>query len=189
MIAAVLDFVASKFAALTPRERAGLAMVAAAALLVTAWHAAAWAERSAASAVVASQTASNAESIRALFENEDYVRRLSDDASKVWRWSRVADDVAAEEMLAQIESLSAQAGFNNVQVALADGARSGERVGTLNFVLEADFDWAALLALLEAIEFSETSIFIRSVEVDETEVGQRIAMVLFVPIISEGPRS
>jgi hypothetical protein len=72
---------------------------------------------------------------------------------------------------------------------LADGARSGERVGTLNFVLEADFDWAALLALLEAIEFSETSIFIRSVEVDETEVGQRIAMVLFVPIISEGPRS
>lgn len=188
MIASALDFVVSKFAALTPRERAGLAMAAAAAMLVAVWYAAAWAERSAAFAAVASQTASNAESIRALFDNEDYVHRLSDDASKVWRWSRVEDGLAAEEMLVEIESLCAQAGFNNAQVALADSANTGERVGTLSFVLEADFDWAALLALLEALELSETSVLIRSVEIDETEAGQRIAMALSVPLINERPR-
>jgi hypothetical protein len=71
---------------------------------------------------------------------------------------------------------------------LADSANTGERVGTLSFVLEADFDWAALLALLEAIELSETSVLIRSVEVDETEAGQRIAMALSVPLINERPR-
>ena len=184
MIAAALRPIASRLNALTPRERGGLAMLAAILTVTAAVYAADWAGTRATAADIAAQAAANAQALRASFDDEAYVRRLSEETANVWRSARIEDPLADDEMLAEIEALCAQAGLSDVQVALIEGERQG-LVSTADVSINAGFDWTALLALLETIEYSETSISVRSIEVTGEEGAQELLLIVSVPLIDE----
>ena len=112
------------------------------------------------------------------------VRDLTANAAHVWRWSRSADAFSGEEMLADLEALCAQAGFNEPRVELVEQGRPEGRVGSIEASISATFEWASFLALLEALEGSEFSLTVRSIDVTEGGDAQRVTIVVSAPVIS-----
>jgi hypothetical protein len=184
MIAGTARALTAKLEAATPRERAGLAVLAAIAALTAAVYGMEWASANVAAASTAAQTARDLEARQTLFADEAYRGRVAESAGDVWRWSRTADTFAGEEMLAEVEALTAQAGFNNARVTAGEQSEARGRVSTLAIAVSADFDWNSFLAFLEAIEGSELSFVVQSIDVSEEEGAQRLALVLAVPLIN-----
>lgn len=186
MIATTARALTAKLNAATPRERAGLAVLAAIAALTAAVYAMEWASTSAVAALSAAQTAADQETRRTVFADESYRSRIAEDAGNVWRWSRTSDTFAGEEILAEVEALTAQAGFNDARVTAGEQGEARGRVAPLSIAVSADFDWTSFLAFLEAIEGSELSFAVQSIDVSEEEGAQRLALVLSVPLINSG---
>lgn len=184
MIAAAARAFATKFSETTPRERAGVAVLAAIAALTAVVYAVDWAGGSAREAAEATQSASDAAALESAFGDEGYRRILASEAGKVWRWSRIADAFAGEEVVTELEALAMQAGFGDPRVDLVEQAPPRGRVGALEASISADFDWGAFLAFLEALESSELSFALRSIDVSEAEGAQRMTLVVSAPVIS-----
>lgn len=185
MIASAARMFATKWHDSTPRERAGLAVLAAIVALTALFYAVDWAGARADAARVATQTAADRQALLTGFQDERYRLQLSTGADQVWRWSRAADPLAIEEVLAELESLTAQAGFGETNIALIETAEDQRgQVNPLLASISADFDWASFIGLLEAIEGSELSIAVRSVDVSETGEGQRVTITVAAPLIT-----
>ena len=185
MIAAAVRGFAAKLRQTTPRERAGLAALVAIAALTAAVYGMEWASTNAAAAASATQTASESEAMLSAFQSETYRQRLSTQAGNAWRWSQASDAFAGETVLAELDSMSQQAGFNEPRVALVEQPAAEGQVGAIEASISADFDWTSFLAFLDALEESELSFTIRSIDVAEEAGAQRIALIITVPTIAE----
>lgn len=184
MIAGAVRTFTEKLNGSTPRERAGLALLAAIAAITAAVYALDWANSRAAEAAAATQSAAEAATLETAFADDGYRGLLASETGKVWRWSRNADTIAGEELVMELEALSTQAGFNEPRVALVEQTATRGRVGALEASITADFAWASFLALLEALETSELSIAVRSVDVSEGSGAQQMTLVVALPVIN-----
>lgn len=184
MIAAALQTVSQKLSAATPRERAGLSLLAAIAAITAAIYAVDWANTSAREAETATQASADAMTLEAAFADEGYRRLLASETGKVWRWSRGADAFAGEEVLTELEALAAQSGFGDVSTALVEAEPQRGRVSALYASVEANFDWGSFLSLLEAFEAAELSYVVRSIDISEGDGVQRMTLVVSVPVIN-----
>lgn len=181
-----------KLRAATARERAGLALVAAVAALAAALAAFDW-------AFGAGQAAHNGEAQRgeaaATFTRDSsraFQERLGAETNKVWRWSiaEASEGVAVAQAMAALEGLAAQAGLGDVLVSTNDAALGAEgAVSSLSLTLNADFDWAGFLRLLQAMEASDLSLTPEAVEVS-TNQGEaaRLTMSVRAPFLREAPQ-
>lgn len=184
MIADALRDVTAKLNATTPRERAGIAMLAAIAAVTGAVYAMDWAGSSAEAAATATQRAGESAAVLSAFGNEAYRQRLASAAGDAWRWSQANDAFAGETVLAELDSMCQQAGLNDARVALVEQPASQGQVGAIEVSINAEFDWAGLLAFLEALEGSELNYAVRSIDVAEDSGVQRIALAVSVPTIN-----
>jgi hypothetical protein len=183
MIAAARAF-AMKLSQTTPRERAGLAALAAIGALTAVVYAVGWAGASAQAAATAAQAAADGAVLQANFQDEAYRQQLAAGANRVWRWSRASDTLVGDEIATELEALCLQAGFIEPRITLLEQAPSSGRVGALEASVSAVFDWASLLALLEAFEAADLSFTVRSIDVADEDGGQHLTLVVAVPIIS-----
>lgn len=183
MIADALREFTAKLSETTPRERAGIAALVAIAAVTGAVYAMDWASTSADAAATASQSAAEGQAMLSAFGNEAYRQRLATEAGNAWRWSQANDAFAGETVLAELESMGQQAGFNDARVALVEQPAAQGQVGAIEVSINAEFNWASLLAFLEALENSELNYAVRSIDVAEDEGAQRIALAVSVPTI------
>ncbi|MEQ1490285.1 MAG: hypothetical protein ABL932_07010 [Terricaulis sp.] len=183
MIAATLRDVALKLSGTTPRERAGLAALGAIAAVTAAVYALDWADNSAAAAAAATQSAAESEEMLSAFSNQSYRQRLGVEAGNAWRWSQADDALAGETVLAELESMCQQAGFNDPRLALVEQPAAQGQVGAIGVSINAEFNWASFLAFLEALQSSDLNYTIRSIDVAESEGVQRMALSISVPTI------
>lgn len=184
MIADALHTVGQKLSAATPRERAGIALLAAIAAITAVVYAVDWANTSARAAETAMQASADAATLEAAFADEGYRRLLASETGKVWRWSRSADAFAGEEVLTELEALAVQSGFGDVRTALVESEPQRGRASALYASIDASFDWASFLNLLEAFEAAELSYTVRSIDVSEGDGAQRMTLVVSIPVIN-----
>lgn len=159
-----------KAKAATPRERAGVALVAALVLAALASSAFDWAMQADARAREAAQRRSELSSIQSRIGDQRFQEEVALAAGKVWRWSvtDASESLAAAQASSMLEALAAGAGLSNVSVSAAEAGEGGEGegLGAIELTLRADFDWAAYMALLQALEASELSLVVDAAEVE-----------------------
>jgi hypothetical protein len=183
MIADAARAFVTKLSGATPRERAGAAILAAIAAITAAVYAVDWAGASAREAEEATQSVSDVAALESVFADEGYRRVIASEAGKVWRLSRTADALAGEEIVTELEALGMQAGFGDPRVTLLEQTSARGRVGALEASISAEFDWSAFLAFLEALESSELSYAVRSIDISEGDSAQRMTLVVSAPLI------
>lgn len=186
MIDASARTIITKLRGATPRERAGLALLAALLACTAAVYAMDWAATSARDATSTARRSTDSSTVLATLQDAGYRQQLQTESAKVWRWSRAGDDFAGEETMAELESLCAQAGLNDPAVELVEQAQTRGRVGAIEASITASFDWTSFLALLDAISEADLSIAVRSVDVADEEGAQRLTLVVSVPVIETG---
>lgn len=183
MIAATARAFASQLRAMTARERAGLAALAAVGAIVGAIYAADWASARADAANVATQAAADAGAMQAALSDPAYQQTLSDRAGQARRWS--ADALSVDEVLSELENQAFQAGFAEPSIALVRAENPRAQPRAIEASLTAAFDWASLLALLEGFENAELSFKVRSIDVTQDDSVGRLTLVVSVPLIGE----
>lgn len=168
--AALLDRVAP-----TARERALLALLAAALAIVAAVEAGTYALDARAAAGEQRMAAAAAE--RAVARVRDPARRtaLKTAAEEVRAWSfdDPTPDIALVRAQTDLDSLARSAGLNDVRVIVAPGAHASP-TGPLRLTIEAEFSWGGLDLLLSALAKSSQSYAIEALEVDEDQASLRI---------------
>ena len=184
MIADTVRNLNAKLRAVTPRERAGLAALAAIGALTAAVYASDWAGTSSLAANTAAQHAADSEATLATLQNAAYRQRLSTESSNVRRWSQSSDAFAGETVLAELDSLAQQAGLNNAHVALVEQPAAQGQIGAIEASVTADFDWSSFMAFLESLEGAEANFAVRSIDVAEEADAQRIALIVTMPTIA-----
>lgn len=184
MIANAIRGLGAKLSETTPRERAGLAALVAVGALTAAMYAMDWAGASSVAANTAAQRAADSEAMLSMLQNATYRQRLATASSNVWRWSQSSDAFAGETVLAELDSLSQQAGFNNSNIALVERPATQGQIGAIEVSITADFDWTSFLAFLEALEGEELNFAVQSIDVSEEAEAQRVALIVTVPTIA-----
>jgi len=176
--------------AMTARERAGLAMLAA--LLVTALAAGSldWALGAGLAAHEAQARHAQAAATLARDSDPAFQESLAVETNKVWRWSIVeaSEGVAQAQAIAALEGVALQAGLANVAVTAGELAprENSSAVRPLSLTLSADFDWASFLALLEAMQATDLSLTLEAVEVAaDQDQAPTLTMRLRAPFMQE----
>lgn len=172
----------------SPRERAGLAVLAALAAITLAVYAWDWAGNTATRADETAQAAADADAVQASLGDASFRQALAARANDVQSWSRTGGAFEREEMLAELEGLTAQAGLNDASVALLEETESTGRVHAVNASISADFEWASFQALLEAFETNELSFAVTSVDVSEEGGAPRLNVLVTAPLIAAEQR-
>lgn len=174
----------AKLNALTARERVGLALLAAFAAIAMTLNAFDWAVNSRAEAEAASRARAVAEAASMRADEKAFQEEVALAAGKVWRWSVVEPSagVAGAEASTQLETLALGAGLTGVSVTAAEIGETVSRLSAIDLTLSADFDWQSFVSFLRALENSELSFTIMSVEVaagppQTMNVGVRVAFV------------
>jgi hypothetical protein len=185
MIASTAQAIARKLGEATPRERAGLGFLAAVVALTAGFYALEWASASSREAARATAQFAEREAMLSVFSNDAFRNRLALGVGSAWRSGLAADELASEEMLLELEAYAQQAGFADVQVALLEPIGAQGRVGLQPASLSATFDWAAMIALLEALESAERSYGVQSIDVVEEDGAQRLSLAIGVPVLHE----
>ena len=190
MIEAAVREIRQRFAALTPRERAGLACVVAVASIAAAYQT--FSRTLGAYDALSEAVESHATARRAYAWMGDAgeQERAGTEAGKVWRWSVVGegDDAVREDAVARVADSAVMAGLLSPEVIAApvegDGAVRGVRLE-----LRSEFDWPAALSFLDLIANGETSIRVIRINVSENGEGaSSLDMALSVPSVVEGGR-
>lgn len=187
-----LQTLARRFKDASPRERAGLAFVAALIAMALASSTFDWAMRA---RVAAGEAASGRAQIVAVQEHvglADFQEEVALAAGKVWRSSIVdaSEPLARVQATTALESLAVGAGLSNVSVEANAGSAEAIRggVGIIGLTLRADFNWAQYLAFLRALETADLSFVVNSVEVSgDLGGGQSLSVNAHVPFIHEAP--
>lgn len=181
-----------KLRATTARERAGLALMAAVAALAAALATFDWALGAGQEARDGEARRADAAAVLALESSRVFQERLAAETNKVWRWSIVetSEGVALAQAVAALEGLAAQAGLGDVLVTADDLApREDGAVSSLSLTLNADFDWAGFLRLLQAMEASDLSVTPEAVEVSTNpDEAARLTMRVRAPFLREAPQ-
>lgn len=183
MIADAMRAFALKFNALTQRERASVAVLAAIAAFTCLVYSVDWANSRASAAALATEAAAASEELQAAFADEAYLRRLASESLNVRRWSRGAGALDTEEVGLELEQLALLAGLNDARVVMVQPPE--RRAGHHEATISAQFDWTNFLALLEALESSEISFSVRSIDVSEGNEGRQVVLVIVAPIIED----
>ena len=178
-----------KLRAATARERAGLALMAAMAALAAALWAFDWALGAGQAARDSEARRADAAAALARESSRAFQELLGAETNKVWRWSIVesSQGVALAQAVAALEGMAAQAGLGDVMVTANDLA-PGETgaVSSLSLTLNADFDWASFLGLLQAMEASDLSVTPEAIAVSlNQDAGARLAMSVRAPFLRE----
>ncbi len=187
-----LQALARRFKDASPRERVGLAFIAALVALALASSTFDWAMRA---RIAAGEAASSRAQIAAVQERiglASFQEEVALAAGKAWRSSVVdaSEPLARVQATTALESLAAGAGLANVNVEAVTGgdATPRARVGIIGLTLRADFNWAGYLAFLRALGASDLSFVVDSIEVSgDLGSGQSLAMSAHVPFIREAP--
>lgn len=187
-----LQTLVRRFKDASPRERAGLAFVAALIALALASSTFDWAMRARNAAGEAASSREQIAAVQGHIGLADFQEEVALAAGKVWRSSVVdaSEPLARVQAATALEALAVGAGLSNVSVEAV--ARSEETprasVGIIGLTLRADFNWAGYLAFLRALETADLSFVVDSVEVSgEFGSAQSLTMSTHVPFIHEAP--
>lgn len=189
-----LQALLDKAKAATGRERAGVALVAVLVSSALASSAFDWAMQADARAREAAARHTELSSVQSRIGDQGFQEEVALAAGKVWRWS-VADasqSLAAAQASSTLEGLAAGAGLSNVSVSAAEAGEGGEGegFGAIGLTLRADFDWAAYMALLQALEASELSLVVEATEVTGgTDAPRTLTVQVRIPLIREAAPS
>lgn len=190
MIQQFFTTLATRLKTATPRERAGLAAIFAVATVVAAVSAFDWALRSGDRQLEARQRRADIEAAYARDGDREFQERIATDTNKVWRWSIVeSSPVLAQARAVDLaQALAAQAGLVNAEFVPVESDEATSALRTIRVRMAADFDWYTFLALLEALESSDTSFFAEAVGVDASgEQAPRLSLTLVAPFIEDAP--
>lgn len=171
--------------ALTPRERTGLALLAAAASLALALFAFDSANNISQSVADLRQTAQRTLATRAREENPAYRKDLKAAVSRVEALTirEQSEGVAQARAVSAVRSLALDAGLANVVAAPAPSTVSG----SVTVTLSADFTWSALAALLDALGSSDVAFGVEEVVVSaDGEAQQTMVLRLSAPFVQTG---
>lgn len=177
--------------AATPRERAGLAAMGAVAALALSAAAFDWTLRARQHEHETRAQRAEAQASLARESDQAFQETIAEDANKVWRWSIVesSEGLTRAQAAALAEALAAQAGLADVEV-FADEAQSGAgALGAITLRINADFELARFIDLLQALENSETSFAVRAIEVTPGGDGEaRLSLTLGAPFLLDAPQ-
>jgi hypothetical protein len=178
---------AKRLSSTTPRERAGLALLAALAASMAAISLFDWALVSRSRAESAASQLADMEAANARVAERDFQQNVGLAVSKVRDWSLVelSVGVAQAQGVAQLEALATSAGLTEVNVVAGEVVEPEPGgVGALSFELRARFDWSGFVAMLRAIEASETSVTVDAINV---EADESLNLRLTAAYLREGP--
>lgn len=182
-------------AALSPRERAGVMLVAALASGALAVAVIDWSMNAQDTAQDAAVQAARAEATYARESNRGYQEgvRLAAGAVEEWSVVEASDGVAQARAAGALRTLANDAGLSNfVITANASAAPEGSagEIAPLALTLSADFDWAAFTALLREMRRSALVFEAESVEVISRDEGaQTFTMTVRTPFLRREPQS
>jgi hypothetical protein len=180
--------------AATPRERAGLALIAALAALALASTTFDWAVNVDAAAQDAARARAELTAVHDRIGDEALQQEAALAAGNVWRWSVVdgSENLAQAQAASALEALALGAGLSNVSVSPGSEAPAAAEgpVTAIVLSLRADFSWGSYLALLRALEASELSFGVDAVQVESGgEVAPVLSMSVRAPFIQDAPPS
>lgn len=187
-----LETLSRRFKDASPRERAGLAFVAALIALALASSSFDWAMRARVAAGEAARERAQIAAVQERIGLANFQEEVALAAGKVWRSSVVdaSEPLARVQATTALELLAVGAGLASVSVEATASAEETPQasVGIIGLTLRADFSWAGYLAFLRALEASDLSFVVDLVEVTgDLGSGQSLAVAAHVPFIHEAP--
>jgi|CXWL01.1.fsa_nt_gi hypothetical protein len=178
-----------KWAALTARERAGVAALGAVAVLALASSSFDWMLGAQERAGEARAARMRMEAVAERQTDTQWRGRVAETAGHVWAWSVVETTPSIAEARAQseLEGLVYSAGISDPSVeGIATRDDVAGDVSALSFVIEGGFDWGSYMALLSAFEQSQLSIVPVAVDVSGSADGApRFAMNVRMSFLDE----
>lgn len=189
-----LQTLMEKVKAATPRERAGVALVAALVSAAFALSMFDWAMRADARARDSAGRHAELSLVQSRIGDQHFQEQVALAAGKIWRWSvnDASESLAAAQASSALEALAAGAGLTNVSVSVVEGETSaeGQGLGVIALTLRADFTWSSYMALLQALEASDLSFTVDTVEVSGgADAARELALQVRAPFIREAPPS
>jgi hypothetical protein len=182
VIEAGSDRVASWLRGRSPRERAGLAILAAAASISLALSAHDAATHITRDAAELRRAAGEALAARARAEDGAYQADLKANADRAMALTirEASEGVGRARAVSIVRALALEAGFGNVVVAPGQV----QREGTVSVTLSADFTWTSLAAFLEALGNSDVAFGVEAIAVqpasDDTKTMEMTLRAAFV---------
>ena len=177
----------ARFASASPRERAGVTIVAALALSAAAANFFDWAMAADARSREARQALTRVQAAYAVESDAEYQQASAENFNRAWRWSVVADSdsAARDQALSIVEALALDAGLADMELSLSE-AELQEPAGAALILMRAQFEWGAVLSLLNKLRDAEPSIVVRAVEMAAgVDGGPELRMSLAVPYLVE----
>lgn len=187
-----VETLARRFTQASPRERAGLAFVASLLTLALASSTFDWTMRESAAASAAAESRARIAAVHERIGLANFQEEVALAAGKVWRWSVVdnSEPLARVQATTALESIATGAGLTNVAVEAVPNSEESPpgAVGVIGVTLRAEFDWTGYLAFLRAIEASDLSFSVDSVEVSGDPGSQALTVQAHTPFIHEAPQ-
>ncbi|ANP45715.1 hypothetical protein [Candidatus Viadribacter manganicus] len=180
---------AGKFKALTARERAALAILAAALSGFICAGAIEWAQSQARAAHLAEQRLAALTGLHGALEDVAYRQELAHEVARAWRWSFVDDALAGESVRSEIEGFCQGAGMAGARVRLEEAPARRGAVGLVRVEVEASFDWQSFLALLSALEVSDKSYAVSAIALRQQEAGPELSIIIEAPTLAGSARN
>ena len=185
-----IEFISRRFAALSARERGGLALVGALVSLFFAASSFEWALDGAQAAQAQHDARVEAEAALRRQTSPAFRQQVGLAAGHVWRWSVVESSLGAAQarVASEVESLASQAGLANVVVApVSERVEAASRLSKVSVSLVADFDWSSFLALLDALATADVSYTIADIDVSGAAgQGGRLSVTVQAPFLRDG---
>ncbi|GAM98301.1 hypothetical protein U91I_01934 [alpha proteobacterium U9-1i] len=187
---AQIDALIARWGALSARERAGAAVLLALFMVGAASGAADWMFNAQEKARQAREAQVRIEAVSGLQQDEAWRGRVAEAAGRVWAWSVVepTESIARARAMAELEALVQGAGVSDASVTAveAEEGAEGAPLGPLDFVIEGDFDWAAVSALLTNFEQSPLSVSTTAMDVRGSADGApRFSMTVRLSFVDE----
>lgn len=180
-------------AGLSPRERAGLALLAVLLAAFAAFQSFDWAMSAQARVEQARKERLRMAAVASRHMNADWRGAVAQNAGKVWSWSVVetTESIARARAIAELEALVAGAGIADASVRAvpSDGPAAPAPMTAMEYVIEGGFDWTSLLMLLGAMKDSPISMTPVSAEVSAGESGDRFTLVVRLAYLDEDMRT
>ena len=181
--------------ALSPRERAGVMLVAAVGSLAILAGVVDWSMNTQEAARDASMRAARAEATFAREGNRGYQEgvRLAAKSVEDWSITEASDGIAQARAAGALRTLAGDAGLDNVVITATETAAAEDAAGEiapLSMTLSADFTWPGFTALLREIRASTIVFEAESIEVSARDDGaQTFTMMLRTPFLRRVPQS
>ena len=168
----------------TPRERAGITLIALALGAVLLFSGVDAAMTNSDAARTAREERVNAEADYRRLSNHAAQEQVGLAAGKIWQWSivDVTESIAQVRAITELQNVTSIAGVTNPGVEPVGGSvghRGPSGLNTFDFVVSGDFNWQTFIGLMSALESSQISILPIGLDVSpSTGGGQRFALTV-----------